>query len=440
MSTNLKYRLILFLHNVNPLMKIKRILVWFRNDLRLHDNEMLIEAIAKSEQILPVYFFDPRHFEATNFHKLSFSRANFLLESIAELRASFQKLGGDILVIHGQPELHIPELVTKFDISEVYHHREVAPAETLISANVEDELWKIKINLRHFIGHTLFNKEDLPFPIKDIPDVFTQFKKKTERDAIVKACFDEPQQVAFVENEDWGELPEIELLFADRPKPSNFRSELKGGEQQGLNHLTLLLSPESGIYIKVNSRNADPSGYLSYLSPWLSLGCLSPRKVYWAIKKAEESFGTNPNFNHLILGLFKRDYYRFMFKKHGAPYLEQVLPNSEDTMEETALQKLESWKNGETGHALVDGFMKVLNSEGYISNHGRVLTATYLVHVMKLDWTKGAAYFEETLIDYSASSNWGNWESIASCVAGSKSKNGFDVEKPLKILKVQAVA
>ena len=104
-------------------MKSKRIIVWFRNDLRLHDNEMLVEAIAKSEAILPVYFFDPRHFDQLSFHQSSVLRTNFLLESVAQLRQSFQKLGGDLLIIHGLPEDHIADLVEQYSIAEVYHHR-----------------------------------------------------------------------------------------------------------------------------------------------------------------------------------------------------------------------------------------------------------------------------------------------------------------------------
>ena len=151
----------------------KKILVWFRNDLRLHDNEMLVEAIAKSDEILPVFFFDPRQFEVTAYQtvKTGSIRARFLLESVADLRQSFQKFGGDIMVQLGKPEDLLSDLVATYQITEVYHHREVASEETAVSAQVEDLLWKLRVNLKHFIGHTLYNKEDLPFPIKDIPDV-----------------------------------------------------------------------------------------------------------------------------------------------------------------------------------------------------------------------------------------------------------------------------
>jgi len=424
----------------SPLMKSKRILVWFRNDLRLHDNEMLVEAIAKSEAILPVYFFDPRHFDQSSFHKSSVLRTNFLLESVADLRNSFQRLGGDLLIIHGLPEDHIAGLVEQYAITEVYHHREVAPAETRVSANVEDRLWKIEVNLKHFIGHTLYNKEDLPFPIKDIPDVFTQFRKKTERDAIVKACFEIPLEIAFVPGEEWGQLPSLMELYDNVVPETDVRaSGISGGEQEGLKHLDDLLRPDSSIYIKVSARHADPSGYISQLSPWLSIGCLSPRMVYWAVKAAEERFGNNTNFTNLILGLFKRDYFRFMFKKHGAPYLESTAPvlAKDDTI---STASFEQWKSGETGHSLIDGYMKSLAETGYLSNYGRVLTATFLVHVLKYDWMKGAAYFEEQLVDYTAASNWGNWKCIADSISGLKSKNGFDVDKYLKILNIPAVA
>ena len=424
----------------SPLKKSKRILVWFRNDLRLHDNEMLVEAIAKSDAILPVYFFDPRHFDHSGFHQSSVLRTNFLLESIADLSAAFQDMGGDLLIIHGLPEDHIAGLVEQYDISEVYHHREVAPAETRVSANVEDRLWKIEVNLKHFIGHTLYNKEDLPFPIKDIPDVFTQFRKKTERDAIVKACFDVPLEISFVPGVECGALPSLEELYDGVvPECGSHAAALSGGERKALKHLDDLLRPDSSIYIKVSARNTDPSGYISQLSPWLSLGCLSPRMVYWAVKAAEERYGNNANFSNLILGLFKRDYFRFMFKKHGAPYLEGTTPvaSKDDAVLDASF---EQWKKGETGHELVDGYMKSLAETGYLSNYGRVLVATFLVHVLKLNWMKGAAYFEEQLVDYTASSNWGNWKCVADSVSGIKSKNGFDVDKYLKILNIPAVA
>ena len=210
----------------------KKILVWFRNDLRVHDNGVLVEAIAKSDEILPVYFFDPRYFETTKYQtvKTGLNRAQFLIDSVLALRQSFQAFGGDLLVVKGKPEELLPGLVNENGITEVYHHREVASEETAVSTRVEDLLWKLKVNLKHIIGHTLYNKEDLPFPIKDIPDAFAQFKKKTERDAIVKPCFLTPTHIHFVQQKDWGTLPSLAELIVHEQLPNQANNVVfKGG-------------------------------------------------------------------------------------------------------------------------------------------------------------------------------------------------------------------
>lgn len=421
-------------------MKNKKILVWFRNDLRLHDNEMLVEAIAKSDSILPVYFFDPRYFEETRFGtaKTGVFRAGFLRESLESLRCAFRKLGGDILFVQGKPEDHIKELVERFDIAEVYHHREVSPEETLISDHVEDLLWTLKINLRHFIGHTLYNKEDLPFPIKDIPDAFSQFKKKTERDAIVKSCIATPEQITFVENEEWGIVPTLEELGFVLKGDENFEGYPKGGEEAGLAHLKSLLAEDSAIYLKTNAKSSiDKPGFSSQLSAWLALGCLSPRKVYWQIKEAESLFGLNSHFNQILLGLLWRDYFRFMFKKHGIAFFQEEKLENEVLYAAVGGAELDSWKLGKTGNAIVDRYMFDLNTTGFIPHVGRQLVATYLIHVQRIHWTCGAAYFEEKLIDYAAASNWGNWASVAGLSKDAKSKNKLDLNKQFKILEVE---
>ena len=163
----------------------RTILVWFRNDLRIHDNEILLRAVERSHRIVPVYCFDPRHFARTKYgtRKTGVFRATFLLENVLALRQSLQQLGGNLIVAYGYPEELLPQIAEKYQVDEVYHHREVAYEETRISGLVEEALWKMQINLRHFIGHTLYHKEDLPFPIRDIPDAFAVFKKKTERES-----------------------------------------------------------------------------------------------------------------------------------------------------------------------------------------------------------------------------------------------------------------
>ena len=419
----------------------KKILVWFRNDLRLHDNEMLVEAIAKSEEILPVYCFDPRQFEITTYHtiKTGSVRAKFLIESVSGLRQSLQSLGGNLLIVNGKPEEVLPDLVAKYEIAEVYHHREVASEETAISTKVEDMLWKQKVNLKHFIGHTLYNKEDLPFPIKDIPDVFAQFKKKTERDAIVKPCFLTPEQINFVKIEEWGELPNIKELFVEiKGNEITKQTEIIGGETEALTHLHDFLHTGEGIAL--SNTTLKKNTVVSKLSAWLALGCLSPREVYWKMKEAEASYGLKPYFNQIVLGLLWRDYFRFMFKKYRNTFFKSKgfsLQQIKKT--ELNIDLLNAWKSGCTEQPLVNSLMIELNTTGYLSNSARQLVAAYLVYELNVNWVYGAAYFEEKLIDYAPASNWGNWANMAGVGNDSRLTSSFNFQKLIKIVDPKGV-
>src|SRR4051812_36285672 len=124
-------------------MSDRTILVWFRNDLRLHDNEILMEAVRKADNILPVYCFDPYYFQqtASGVTKTGSFRARFLLEAVADLRKNLQAYGAELIIRTGNPAEILPQLAEQYQVNEVYHHREVAHEETEISEQVETALW-----------------------------------------------------------------------------------------------------------------------------------------------------------------------------------------------------------------------------------------------------------------------------------------------------------
>jgi deoxyribodipyrimidine photo-lyase len=410
----------------------KVILVWFRNDLRIHDNEVLTEAVNKADAVLPVYCFDPFYYRATSFgtQKTGNFRARFINESVADLRQSLKNLGGELIVRVGDPAVIIPELAQQYQVSEVYHHREVAFEETDISAKVEAALWKLKLNLKHFIGHTLHNKEDLPFPIKDIPDAFTTFRKKVERDSQVRRCAISPEKITTPEIADAGEIPSLAELGLTEPFDDE-RAIMRfiGGETEGLNRLHEFSRTENQDKTTKNSYHLG-ADFANIMSVWLSMGCISPRQIYWEVQQYEKINGSNSSTTTIVLELLWRDYYRFMFKKYGNQFFDkagfkgQAPPEAEN--QDTLFEK---WKSGQTGVPLIDAVMREMAATGYTSNRGRYNAASFLVKDLQVDWTRGAAYFEEKLIDYSPATNWGNWASIAGVGNDPKENRNLNVIK-----------
>jgi deoxyribodipyrimidine photo-lyase len=406
-------------------MSDRTILVWFRNDLRLHDNEILLEAVRKADKVLPVYCFDPYYFQptASGAPKTGSFRARFLLEAVADLRKNLQGFGAELIIRIGNPAEVIPQLAVEYHVNEVYHHREVAYEETNISEEVEAALWKMRLNLKHFIGHTMYHKEDLPFPIKDIPDSFAVFKKKVERDSNVRPCVLRPDHITIPEITDAGEPPALQQLGLSEPVDDPRAVEyFQGGETAALVQMHKYFSHLDLSIKQKNGRNGSDCS--SKLSPWLSIGCISPRQVYWEIQK----YGSNGNL--LKLELLWRDYFRFMFKKHGQKFINAK--EAQDLAPDADLL-LQKWKHGETGVPLIDAAMHELNATGFISNQNRQIVAGYLVNTLKADWTQGAAYFEEKLIDYSPASNWGNWAFIAGVNDAKESKYTIATRLPKEL-------
>jgi deoxyribodipyrimidine photo-lyase len=415
-------------------MNDKTILVWFKNDLRLHDNEILVYAMGKAAKILPVYCFDARLTQQTRYGtlKTGYHRVQFLIDSVNQLRNSLRAAGADLVVRTGDPVQLIPQLAIEYGVCEVVHHAEVTDEEIQVAEKVEAELWKSKINLKDINGHTLYHKEDLPFPMKDLPDIFTNFRKKIERDCRVRPCLPTPKAVQTPVIANWGEIPSPED-FGLTKLGEDPRTVLafKGGEENGLLRLEQYLWINKSISEYKNTRNGLlGADYSSKFSAWLATGCLSPRKIYEEIKRYELAYGENESTYWLVFELLWRDYFFFVFKKYGNRlFRRHGFKQSGPPKSAHQHDHFERWKSGKTGVPFIDANMRELNTTGFMSNRGRQNVASFLIKDLKVTWTWGAAYFEEKLIDYCATSNWGNWAYIAGVGNDPRENRYFNVIK-----------
>jgi deoxyribodipyrimidine photo-lyase len=408
-------------------------IVWFKTDLRLHDNETLVKAMASSDEIIPVYCFDESHFVTTDFgfQKTGSLRTQFLLESLIDLDNNLRAIGSGLLILKGKPEVEIPKIVQHYKATKVVAKREVSYEEKQTEALVQDELFKLKCELQTFSTSTLYHAEDLPFSIKDIPDVFTNFRKKTEKDAIIRTAFKIPTQVKSPE------IPELQLPTFDdlnlkfTPIDKRATIQFKGGETEAISRLNHYFFEAKCISQYKETRNGlVGADYSSKFSAWLALGCISPRFIYNKLKKYENLFGANESTYWLVFELLWRDYFRFMMKKYNAKFFQQAgIQNKGIPVNKHNLAQLQEWIDGKTGVDFVDANMIELKLTGFMSNRGRQNVASYLCNDLKLDWRYGAAYFEQQLIDYDVCSNWGNWAYLAGVGNDPRGNRYFNIEK-----------
>ncbi|ENI5844496.1 DASH family cryptochrome [Flavobacterium psychrophilum] len=412
---------------------IKTAIIWFKTDLRVEDNETIIKAILQSEQIIPVYCFDDSHFETTKygFKKTGSFRAQFLLESLQDLDKNLRAIGSGLVITKGKPEIEIPKIAKEYKAQKVFSKREVSFEEKKTEKMVQNELFKLRCELETFSTSTLYHAEDLPFSIRNIPDVFTNFRKKTEQDATIRTVFKKPEKINSPKITTLS-LPTLEDLGLEcKTIDSRAAIQFKGGETEAINRLNYYFFQTNSISNYKKTRNGMVGeNYSSKFSPWLALGCISPRFIYNEIKKYELQFGANDSSYWLIFELLWRDFFRFMFKKYQTKFFIYLGIKTEKGNSKSLNDKLFSqWINGKTKSDFINANMLELKLTGFMSNRGRQNVASYFCNELNMDWRLGAAYFEEQLIDYDVCSNWGNWAYLAGVGNDPRGHRYFNIEK-----------
>ncbi len=387
-----------------------RALVWFRNDLRLHDNGALATATEVADELLLVYCLDPRHYEelALGFRKTGVHRTRFLLESLTDLREQLRAIGGELIVRRGKPEEEIPSLVKAHQVDRVYAQAEITSEETRVEEVVRTKLSNLTCSLHLHEGLTLYHPADLPFDPADTPEPFKSFRHQGTKLSHVRSEWAVPDKIKRVAGVDLGTIPTLaQLGFSDdSPTDTIFR----GGETAALQRLQHYVFDTEGLTNYKWTRNQSlGTEYSTKFSAWLALGCLSPRRVYHAVKEYETVVKKNPSTYKLLFELLWRDFYKFLGWKYGDKIFRAAgIYDSKVTWQEDE-SLFRAWCRGQTGIPFIDAHMTELNQTGFMSNRGRVNVSTYLSRDLGINWTWGAAYFESQLVDYDVTSNWLNW-------------------------------
>ncbi|KAJ7537940.1 hypothetical protein O6H91_11G028600 [Diphasiastrum complanatum] len=323
--------------------------MWFRNDLRIHDNEALASANKESLSVLPIYCFDPRDYgkSSSGFDKTGPYRAKFLLECVANLRANLRERGSDLIVRVGNPEEVVAKIAKAVGADALYAHQEVSSEELHLEEKVAMSLKDEGVESKYFWGSTLYHIDDLPFKLEDMPSNYGGFREKVQN-VQVRPTAEAPANLkALPARGDVkpGDIPTLQELglnpaVALRQESSTGGRSLVGGEAEALRRLkTFALE----IPVEQRQKDGNPPSHSLYganfsckISPWLAMGCLSPRRMFEDLKrngsrmiavsavKGSGSAHEDGGLNWLVFELLWRDFFRFITKKYGSCRKDQV--------------------------------------------------------------------------------------------------------------------
>lgn len=389
----------------------KRIIYWFRNDLRLEGNEAFNQAYQDSEEVVPVYVFDLRQFEQTRlgFRRTGALRAQIIINAVGALRESLRKKGGDLLIRIGEPEKVIAELAEECQADYVYASKKIGPKETYIESSLSKNLKVANIDFKLIWMDTLLNVVSLPFPIAKLPANFQAYYDTIRHIKITKTNLVDIPSLSLQGEYEAGPLPNLPAIGMDpnEIQGTEYATLSNFGEEAAQNELeSIITNLISGSYISSGDNLVD-----SNLSTWLALGCISPRQVYFKLLELPDAIAEK---QLTIDSLHYRDYAHFNLLRFGPRFFKPGgIQHRFQKRWQNDVATFKLWTDANTASEEINSIIEKLKKTGHIKLEERYLAAHYLVDDLDINWVWGAMYFESLLLDYDVAISWGRWNGVA---------------------------
>ncbi len=377
-------------------MQGKKSLFIFRRDLRLFDNTALQAACRESQQVDCCFIFDPRQVEEHPY--LSRPGLAFLCHSLTELAEELKSAGGRLNFYYAQADQVLQSILSRQEHQAVYINRDYTP----FSIKRDEALQAVC--KEHGVGLKAFHDLCLQPPGSVLTQkgtaftVYTPFYRAAAQIAV-------PLPEKFMPgkfNKDL--LPDgLPAIPEEVPQINSNSFLLQGGRKEGLELLSKAVLRRN--YQEERDLPALPG---NHLSPHFKFGTLSIREAYQAV------CAHNPKDSVLIREFYWRDFFTqigFHFPHVFAGNFQKKYANLDWRNDQS---QFEAWCAGQTGFPIVDAGMRELVTSGFMHNRVRMITASFLVKDLQIDWRWGERFFARHLLDYDPAVNNGNWQWAAS--------------------------
>ncbi|MFM2482435.1 cryptochrome/photolyase family protein [Celerinatantimonas sp. YJH-8] len=397
------------------------ILIWFRHELRLHDNPLLEQAATLPGPIYAVHCLCPDQWQKQHHSPI---RNSYQLQRIVAFRHELANHNIPLIVLetptYDDSETAITQLCQELSIQHLISGDEYGLWERIRDQHIQAQLTKTDLRWHQLTTQTCIPPGTLKTASGQPYRVFTPFSKAW-RQAITQLP---PPQRCISTNEYW---PECDQGLTDPQLCRMQSTEINAWpvtEELVLTHLNQFVQNAVDHYHQ--KRDFPGISATSRLSPALLFGVISTRQAIALLAFKQEQEGATCWLNELIW----REFYIHLLAQFNS--ISQGLAFKEQTRTihwDHNSQAEQAWQQGKTGIPIIDAGMRQLNTTGWMHNRVRMLTASFFCKNLWLDWRRGEQYFMSQLIDGHLASNNGGWQWSAS--TGTDSVPYFRVFNPI---------
>ncbi len=373
---------------------MRAVVVLLNRDLRVHDHPALAGAARRGERVMPLFVLDDAILDS---RYASPNRVGFLLEALEDLRGSLRQRGGDLVVRRGDPVAEAMALVADTGAEAVHASADVSAFARRRERRLATACADRRVDCAVFAGVTAMPPEQIRTTTGEPFRVFTPYWRAW-RQASRRRVEAAPRALRLPDGVDPGVIPDVDELVAGDCSPA----VVPGGEREGRARLNRWVRGSLGDY---GDRHDDLAGdATSRISPYLHFGCISPLEV---VTKLEGRPGAEP----FIRQVCWRDFHHQFTAAFPAIATRDYRSRGDDWRHDD--DGFEAWTQGRTGYPLVDAGMRQLRQEGWMHNRARLVTASFLVKDLYVDWRWGQQHFFDWLLDGDIANNAGNWQWVA---------------------------
>jgi deoxyribodipyrimidine photo-lyase len=364
----------------------------FRRDLRIIDNNGLNLLNEKCNNIYTIFIFTPEQVGSGNKYK-SDNSVQFMISSLEDLSSQISKGGGHLYTFFAHNDAVVKDCIKAWDINIVCFNLDITP----YARERDEKIIKLCEHLKTYIMYdfdyylhqpgTIVNGSKNSYQ-KFTPYYNTAKKIKVETPAKMR-------KMHFKKSE--AHIPNkitLELAMKKFVGKENSDILVHGGREEAMKQMRIA-AKNIKHYAQTRDELSKPT---SQLSAYIKFGNISVREVYYAFKS-----------NHaFIRQLYWREFYAGILYSFPRVLGHSLNPKYDKIKWHHNERWFDAWKKGETGFPAVDSGMRQLNATGYMVNRARLITMSFLIKTMLIDWRKGEMYFASKLTDYDPASNNGN--------------------------------
>ncbi|MCX5922994.1 MAG: deoxyribodipyrimidine photo-lyase [Candidatus Dependentiae bacterium] len=383
------------------------IIVWMRQDLRLHDNPALYAASQKGA-VFPVYIFDQSM--AGDFAMADSSKW-WLHNSLLSLQKSFhEKLG----LYKADSVTKLISLAKKHKVSAVYWNKCYEPWSIKQEKELEKKLTEMGVSVQSFNGSLMWEAEKIVKSDGTPYKVFTPFYKngclKAESPRKPLPMFNVKKLLS--EHVDSLSVMDFNLV-QDKDLARQLKNIWTPGEKQAGKVLHSFI--ENRLHDYQEGRDFPDRKAVSGLSAHIHFGEISPNEIWHTVLKDGHQYSSKSNISCFLKELVWREFaYNVLYHNPSMP--SKNLQKKFDVLSWSYDKKsLEAWQKGETGYPIIDAAMKELLETGSMHNRMRMVAASFLVKNLMIHWHQGQDWFWKKLVDADLASNSFNWQWVAGC-------------------------